>query len=106
MRKREISARAKRGARLLDWLEPDWFRQNRVRLITLDLEDPYDCVCGQLTESLGRDFLLSIAREGFFQYDDKLGFSVADGAEEGYPVLQETWEAEIRARRQKAKVLA
>lgn len=125
---RHIRANARRGARQLDAISKDWFRQSNISLTRLDLSDGCNCVWGQLENGPISDL------PGFEPYGDaniqhiyaRAGFlpgftgdpgslhnrppASGDGSdhvkEAEWAVLQDEWEKQIRLRRRNAGLRA
>ena len=94
MRTRELQSRARRGAKALDKKLPNWFRQNKISITTLDLQEPHHCVVGQLRLEIPRG---AHDLGGVTMYDADMGFAAYEPGD--YPRLTAIWVEEIRARR-------
>lgn len=88
----QLTARVRRGAKLLDKKMPGWYR--KVKLTTLDMSYCHECVLGQ---THGHYF------DGMQGLDVSLGnssrYGFSDAQDKNFPKLDLLWKAEIRARR-------
>lgn len=109
-RKTELEEQVKRGARLLDAVEPDWYL--KVLMSELDLASCFKCVLGQLYKTFGigirKLFDGSVVDDGAYERAAMHGFCLGDNdplpvQAEGteYRFLQERWKEAIRTRREK-----
>lgn len=115
-----IRANARRGARALDKVYPEWFRQGNVSLERLDQTDGCKCVWGQLrngpkvADDAFHDAFHKLTDAGGAGYcpgdeTTKIGQTTEDervGDDEEWHVLQDEWEKQIRIRRRAAGLRA
>jgi hypothetical protein len=95
---------APRGAQLLDGRNPQW--PFRIRLDTLDMSDPENCIIGQLYDGMsydhGLETLLGIDPAQARTYGFDLPHELRNGQEivDGYKRLNSEWTELIRTRRE------
>lgn len=128
----KIRANARRGARALDKISPNWFKQQKLSLRKLDMRSSCECVWGQLahgTESQNEAFFSaytgSVGTPGYTPQYDKDNIKTChfndvpynvwtdlteearkeyeDIEEAEWAILQDEWEKQIRLRRNAAR---
>jgi len=91
--------RAAAGAGLLDRIVPFWWR--RIKLRSLNISSPCNCVTGQLFGSYDKGLhRLQLSDEEAEHY----GFNRLEEDMGGFPTLTLAWKEEVRRRRQDPRI--
>lgn len=119
---KKLRVAARRGARKLDKIHPEWYTKKHIKLSTLNLRSPSACVAGQLLQMTTsgrfgssvpdpvREKFYAEANGGFIEamkgYDVTYGFDAlyeSDWETPEFRVLDDEWKKLIRVRRDKAR---
>ncbi len=77
---RDTYERVERGAKLLDSVDTDWF--NAIDISSLNLHDPWQCICGQLfVGKIGQKYTVNGSQreyESGFDYASKNIYAIMD----------------------------